>query len=59
MKKWNIELERPYVNEVVTVEADYMEIGNTLVFKNRDENTVVAAFQDWLSVKEDDEESET
>jgi hypothetical protein len=54
LKKWTVELERTYINENVIVEADYMEIGNTLVFKNRNENTVVAAFQNWLSVKEDD-----
>lgn len=53
MAKFKVETD---YGAITTVIADYMEVGNRLTFKNRDSNTVVAAFYDWKQVvKEDDE----
>lgn len=42
---------------ITVVEADYMEVGGNLIFKNREMNTCVAAFSDWKSVIKVDEDS--
>lgn len=56
MTKNRFKVETAY-GATTIVEADYMEVGYHLVFKNRDVNTCIAAFSDWKSVvqvKEDE-----
>lgn len=52
MRKFKVECERSSFVTVTEIEADYMEVGSNLVFKNRDANTCIAAFRDWVSVTE-------
>ena len=50
MPKFKIESEQGMFVITTEIEADYMEVGNKLIFKNRDANTCVHAFNNWLSV---------
>lgn len=52
MAKFKVETEQSSFIITEEVEADYMEVGNNLIFKNRSANTCVAAFRNWISVVE-------
>lgn len=50
MARFKVTSEQGMLIVNTEIEADYMEVGSNLVFKNRSANTCVAAFSDWLSV---------